>query len=102
MGPWRCQSIFSFDLGVNRPYFFCGSRVRQTQKDGSDYDFVVVVENSHLKGLERSRKARQVISKLGMRADIFVYTQQEFDHWKDEFSSIPETAISTGYEVSHL
>jgi len=32
--------------------------------------------------------------------DVFVYTQKEFDHLKTEMSSIPETAIYEGRELT--
>jgi len=37
--------------------------------------------------------------KCQISADVFFYSQEEFDDWKDELSSIPETALNTGIEI---
>ena len=46
-----------------------------------------------------SRASDILSEKFGISADVFVYSQREFDDWKDDFSSIPETAINTGREI---
>jgi hypothetical protein len=46
------------------------------------------------------RLARQIVRETaGVSADVFVYDEAEFEEWKEEFSSIPETAINTGKEI---
>jgi hypothetical protein len=30
---------------------------------------------------------------------VWIYSEAEFNDWKDEFSSIPETALNTGKEI---
>ena len=76
-----------------------GSRATGTDTEDSDYDFVMVVPGSNDDQLDEIRRARNLLVKIGMDADIFIYSQSEFDEWKDEFSSIPEVAASTGYEI---
>ena len=61
--------------------------------------FVIVVpglKNRHTAEI----KARSfILNKFGVSADIFVYSTKEFDEWKNELSSIPETALNTGREI---
>ena len=82
--------------------YFYGSRANLTNHQESDYDFVVITPNSDTPSYEQSRKAKKALKSLDVQSDIFVYSQDEFNEWKDEFSSILETALNTGYEVSHL
>ena len=79
-------------------YLF-GSRTTEQVRPDSDYDFVVV--NKRKKdSLDQMSDARDLIwEKCGVSADVFVYSQKEFDEWKDELSSIPETALNTGIEI---
>ncbi|MCB0341211.1 MAG: nucleotidyltransferase domain-containing protein [Pseudobdellovibrionaceae bacterium] len=80
--------------------FLFGSRARGDNDQQSDYDLLVVVSDSSLSPLERRIKARQVLRGIEQTFDVFVYTQREFDEWKDEFGSIPETALNEGKELS--
>jgi hypothetical protein len=41
----------------------------------------------------------ELIWDLTITADVFVYSEKEFEEWKNEFNSIPETAIHTGKEI---
>jgi len=97
----KIVSILKQDLKPEKIYFY-GSRAQGTNNSDSDYDFVVVVKDSPLPVFERSVSTKRHLSDLSLFADLFIYTQAEFDDWKDEFSSTPETALNTGYEVSSL
>jgi predicted nucleotidyltransferase len=80
--------------------FLFGSRANGTAKRHSDYDFVMVVSNPKKSSLNEMEKARELVHrKHKVSADIFIYSEKEFDDWKDEFSSIPETALNTGKEL---
>lgn len=81
--------------------FLFGSRANGTHRSDSDYDFVLVVPGNRKSTFANLSRAQEILSKkkLGVSADVFVYSQAEFNEWKDEFSSIPETAISTGREI---
>lgn len=35
----------------------------------------------------------------GTKADVFVYTENEFNEWKNEFSSIPNIVVTEGLEL---
>lgn len=77
-----------------------GSRANGTANRNSDYDFVMVVHGTNDNQWDEISRARNLLVKVGVDADVFIYSQAEFDEWKDEFSSIPEVASSTGYEIS--
>lgn len=80
--------------------FLFGSRANGTAKENSDYDFVMVVPNPKKSSIDEMSKARSLIFKEhDISADIFIYSEKEFDEWKDEFNSIPETALNTGKEI---
>lgn len=80
--------------------FLFGSRANGTNRADSDYDFVVVVRRRRGDRVDNMIRARKVLAPLGVVADVFVYSEKEFEVWKEEFSSIPETAFTTGLEVS--
>jgi predicted nucleotidyltransferase len=80
--------------------FLFGSRAQNTHDKDSDYDFVVVVPKTKKSKLANMSKAREILQKkCGISADVFVYSQKEFDESKKEFSSIAETALNTGREI---
>jgi uncharacterized protein len=79
-------------------YLF-GSRARGENNLDSDYDLLLVVESSDRGRLDRMEQARLVLEEVDASADVFVYTKTEFEEWKDEFSSIPETALREGQEL---
>ena len=77
-----------------------GSRVTGTARPDSDYDFVAVVSQFQGSRIDRQfeifNKARVA---LGVDVQVWIYDQDEFDFRKDDFSSIPETAVSTGRKI---
>ncbi len=80
--------------------FLFGSRATGNVHSDSDYDFVLVVKRTDKTRVENMRRARAVVREVaGVSADVFVYDQKEFDEYKDELSSIPETAINVGQEL---
>lgn len=80
--------------------FLFGSRANGSARADSDYDFVLVVPQNTKARWENMEKARHLLhEKCNISADVFVYSQNEFDEWQDEFSSIPETAKNTGQEI---
>ncbi len=82
--------------------FLYGSRAIATAKPDSDYDFVAVVPEFDSKNQYdvMSKISSKLWSELDVEVQVWVYSQTQFDDWKDEFSSIPETALNTGVEVS--
>lgn len=80
--------------------FLFGSQANQQANVDSDYDFVVVVKETQKSRIENMRTARALVRKVAdVSADVFVYDQKEFDEYKTELSSIPETALNTGREL---
>lgn len=81
--------------------FLFGSQAKGLASVDSDYDFVVVVpekKNSRLKSMAQARSLLH--QKCNISADVFVYSQSEFDEWKSQLNSIPETALNTGLEIN--
>lgn len=80
--------------------FLFGSRANGNTHIDSDYDFVIVVKETSKTRIENMRLARTLIRKAAnVSADVFVYDENEFNAYKNEFSSIPETALNTGREL---
>lgn len=80
--------------------FLFGSRANGNASSDSDFDFVVVVKETNKTRIENMRRARALVREVaGVSADVFVYDQSEFDKYKDELSSVPETALNTGREL---
>lgn len=96
----KITQILKNELNPTRLFLY-GSRVNGNARPDSDYDFVAVVPVFDSK--KRYKIMSQISSKLWQEMDIevqvWVYSQADFDDWKDEFSSIPETALNTGIEV---
>lgn len=81
--------------------FLFGSRAIELTHTDSDYDFVVVVKDTNLSRIENLRKARALVRTAAhASADVFVFTETEFEEYKDQLSSIPETALNLGRELS--
>ncbi|WP_374074201.1 nucleotidyltransferase domain-containing protein [Bdellovibrio bacteriovorus] len=76
-----------------------GSRARGDHHSGSDYDLVLIDAVSSLPKVERMQRASDLLYPLGVTADVFFYSEEEFNDWKDEFSSIPEIASREGLEL---
>lgn len=79
--------------------FLFGSRATGSAREDSDYDLMLIVKSSSLSRRERMIKALELMWGCGIATDIFVYTEDEFNNWKDEFSSIPHTVLNEGLEL---
>ena len=82
--------------------FLYGSRVQGKHRPDSDFDFVMVVPQFDKKDRYSAMAeiAAKFWQKLNVDVQVWIYSQAEFDDWKDEFSSIPETALNTGKEIT--
>lgn len=76
-----------------------GSRARGNHRSDSDYDFVLIGDISSLPKIERMQRASDLLYPLGITADVFFYSEEEFNNWKEEFSPIPEVALREGREL---
>ena len=88
----------SQEFHPSKMYLF-GSRATGLAQADSDYDLLLVVKEISSGKFERMRRARRALNGLGITADVFVYSEEEFNEWKDELSSIPETALREGLEL---
>jgi len=80
--------------------FLFGSQANGAATEESDYDFLMVVKDwSPDLQLEYMRRARRLLAKQGIDADVFVFPAEDFEKRCLEFSTIPEIATSTGYEI---
>lgn len=92
-------SVLKVEFQPSRLFLF-GSRANGNARVDSDYDFVLVVPENTKTRHDNMAKARHLLhEKCNISADVFVYSQNEFDEWKDELNSIPETAKNTGLEI---
>ncbi len=92
-------SVLKVEFQPSRLFLF-GSRANGNTRVDSDYDFVLVVPENTKTRHDNMAKARHLLhEKCNISADVFVYSQKEFDEWKDELNSIPETAKNTGLEI---
>lgn len=79
--------------------FLFGSRCKGNFKADSDYDLFLIVNKSDISRHERMTKALMALWGCGVKVDVFIYTEAEFNDWKDEFSSIPYTVATEGLEL---
>ena len=80
--------------------FLFGSQANKTAGSESDYDFVMVLPKYSGDRLQTWEKCNEMIRKeCGVLADVFTYSETNFEKLKGEFSSIPETAVNTGQEI---
>lgn len=88
-------NILNSSFPIQEVYLF-GSRSKKIEKSDSDYDLVVVLKYSNISRLKRQQKARSALFGIGVPIDIFIYTQEEFDTYKQQMNSIPEIAFNEG------
>lgn len=80
--------------------FLFGSRAAGTNRSDSDYDILIVVKETNLSRWENMDRARGLLSDLNAAANIFVYSEQDFEDWKNELNSVAEAAHNLGVEIS--
>ncbi len=72
-----------------------GSRARGTERQGSDFDILVIGESNE----PRYRRAAPLYSSLAdlpYEVEVIVYTPEEVDEWSDVAQSFISTAIREG------
>lgn len=79
-------------------YLF-GSRAKGVAREGSDYDLFLIVKNSEISSVERMKEAYRILWGRTVPVDVFVYTQEEFEEYKDEVNSIANTVALEGVEL---
>ncbi|MCB9493491.1 MAG: nucleotidyltransferase domain-containing protein [Epsilonproteobacteria bacterium] len=76
-------------------YLF-GSYASGKQTDDSDLDLVVIVETSNEKTYKRPIKGHKALFGLGIAKDLIVYTQEEFNKFSREPSSLCHQIHASG------
>ncbi len=94
----RIIEILKAEFCPERIFLF-GSRARGDYRANSDYDLVLIGGVADIPKVERMQKASDLLYPLGVTADVFFYTKEEFNDWKQEFSSIAELATREGREL---
>ena len=91
--------LLKTEFNPSRLYLF-GSRAAGTAHAESDYDFVMVLPKYSGDRMNMWEKCHGLIhEKYGVSADVFTYSEKQFNLKKEEFSSIPEIALNTGKEI---
>ena len=82
--------------------FLYGSRANGTHREDSYYDFVMVLPEFDRKNRFElmQRVSTRLWAELNVEVQVWAYSQEEFELRKDDFSSIPETAMNTGMEIA--
>jgi predicted nucleotidyltransferase len=79
-------------------YLF-GSRANGSERPDSDYDLFLIIESSDLSPAQRVVEAEKILWGTWTPVDVFIYTQSEFDEWKNELNTIANTVFSEGQEL---
>jgi uncharacterized protein len=80
--------------------FLYGSRANGNARPDSDYDFVMVLPEFKGNRFDMmSTISKALKQSTSETVQVWVYSQEDFDALKDDFSSIPETAMNTGREI---
>ncbi len=82
-------------LPAERIYLF-GSRARGDAGEDSDYDFLVVVNDSQIPRYKREQKAFRALCGLGIAKDVLVFTKREFEKGLAVITSLPATVLREG------
>ena len=80
--------------------FLYGSRANGTARPNSDYDFVMVLPVFDGNRFEIMHQISSMFwDKHNLAVQVWVYSQAESEFKKNDFNSIPETAMNTGKEI---
>lgn len=106
-----CMNTYKVDVKLNqavrslteefspKKVYLFGSRAKGSHHESSDYDILLVVEKSELSKRERMVKALECLWGQNIQADVFVYTEAEFDEWAEEFNTVPYNVKREGVEL---
>lgn len=62
----------------------------------SDFDFLVVVDDSPLPRYKREQKAFRALCGMGIAKDVLVFTKREFERALEVVTSLPATVVREG------
>lgn len=91
------DSIVAKIIERNKPLkiFLFGSAVNQSEQDPNDLDFLII-KDSTLRRDKRDIEIRENLSDIVYPMDIFVYTQQEYEKFKNLPFSFINKIINNG------
>ena len=75
-----------------------GSYANGKAHDESDVDLLVIVKQSNTSKLARMKDIRQQLNKYNFNfpKDVFIYTLEEIEEWKNVSQAFITTALSSG------
>ncbi len=79
--------------------FLFGSRANGNARPESDYDLFLVIKNSEKSPVNRMQEANLLLWKNKSKVDVFIYTEEEYNSWKNELNTIANTVLSEGKEL---
>jgi len=74
-------------------YLF-GSRASGTHQSESDYDLFLVIGDTDVPQDQRMVEAQDIMWDIDISADVIIYTEKEFDEWKNEINTIANTVLT--------
>lgn len=78
-----------------------GSRAKGDFRSDSDYDVLVILQNSlgQKERLRLATRCRQRLAQAGVDADVFVKSPDEVRDYRDKRGSIVHEALNTGVQL---
>ncbi|MBC8232563.1 nucleotidyltransferase domain-containing protein [bacterium] len=75
-----------------------GSRARGDFSEESDYDILIVLQDSISirEKMESSAKLRREIAKMGIDADIIIKSREEVEYYENKIGNIVRNALREG------
>ena len=75
-----------------------GSRARKDFSEESDYDILIILQDSISikKKMRLSAKLRREIAKMGIDADIIIKSREEVEYYENKIGNIVRSALREG------
>ncbi|MEM5828359.1 MAG: nucleotidyltransferase domain-containing protein [Candidatus Aenigmatarchaeota archaeon] len=95
------QTAKEMNIEIDKIILF-GSRARGDYREDSDYDLLIVTKEKLEREKERKFKIEislKVVNELECAIDIFVYSKEEFEKYKNTYGSLLGIANYYGKEI---
>lgn len=76
-----------------------GSQATGASGVNSDYDVMIIVENSSVSKLHLTQSAYEALWGIEKAVDIIIYSEEEFSSQKDEINSLAYRVANEGLEL---
>jgi uncharacterized protein len=83
-----------------RAIYLFGSRARGDHRPDSDYDLLVVVEESDEPDYKRAHKAIRLLAGMPVSKEVVVLTEDEFERQRDIPASLPKSVSIEGLRIA--